>query len=114
MPQPTTASMLQQLKTLPNLLSSLRLALVPVFLLLLLSNNQLWSIIVLTFSGITDFLDGFLARKLKAESRFGAIFDTMTDIIVYLIYPAVIFFSSFRMDNIIGVSFIYLFILVSM
>ena len=71
--------MLQQLKTLPNLLSALRLALVPVFLLLLLSNNQLWSIIVLAFSGLTDFLDGFLARKLNQTTRLGQLLDPAAD-----------------------------------
>jgi cardiolipin synthase len=70
---------LQQLKTLPNLLSALRLALVPVFLLLLLSNNQLWSIIVLAFSGLTDFLDGFLARKLNQTTRLGQLLDPAAD-----------------------------------
>ncbi|MFA6295508.1 MAG: CDP-alcohol phosphatidyltransferase family protein [Candidatus Paceibacterota bacterium] len=60
---------------------------------------------------VTDSLDGFLARKLGAESRFGAIFDTLTDIIVYLMYPAIILFNEFGMSNIVGLSSIGLFLL---
>lgn len=60
---------------------------------------------------VTDSLDGFLARKLDAESRFGAVFDTLTDIIVYLIYPAIILFSEFGISNVVGLSLIGLFLL---
>jgi len=60
---------------------------------------------------VTDSLDGFLARRLGAESKFGAIFDTLTDIIIYLIYPAIIVFKQFEMSNMIGLSLIVLFVL---
>ena len=46
---------------IPNLLSFLRIALVPVFLWLLLNEMFLSAIFVLMVAGITDFLDGYLA-----------------------------------------------------
>ena len=51
-------SLMQQFLTLPNLLSALRLALVPVFLFLLLDEQNLLAIIVLAISSVTDYLDG--------------------------------------------------------
>lgn len=65
--------------TLPNLLSFLRLALVPVFLLLLVEGEDIWALVVLAVSGITDFLDGFLARKLNQVSRLGQLLDPAAD-----------------------------------
>jgi len=60
---------------------------------------------------VSDSLDGFLARKLGAESRFGAVFDTLADIVVYLIYPAIISFNEFEIRGIIGLSLIALFLI---
>ena len=38
---------------------------------------------VYTFTGITDIFDGFIARKLKVASRFGAILDSVADLLFY-------------------------------
>jgi cardiolipin synthase (CMP-forming) len=64
---------------IPNLLSFLRIALVPVFLWLLLNEMFLWAIFVLTVAGITDFLDGFLARKLNQMTKLGKVLDPVAD-----------------------------------
>ena len=72
-------SIWQQLGTVPNLLSLLRLALVPVFLVLILSGRNLEAIIVLAVASITDYLDGYFARKLKQETRLGQLLDPAAD-----------------------------------
>ncbi len=64
---------------IPNLLSFLRIALVPVFLWLLLNEMFLWAIFVLMVAGITDFLDGFLARKLNQMTKLGKVLDPVAD-----------------------------------
>jgi cardiolipin synthase (CMP-forming) len=69
----------QQLGTVPNLLSLLRLALVPVFLVLILSGRNFEAIIVLAVASITDYLDGYFARKLKQETRLGQLLDPAAD-----------------------------------
>lgn len=69
----------QQLGTVPNLLSLLRLALVPVFLVLILNGSNFAAIIVLAVAGITDYLDGYFARKLKQETRLGQLLDPAAD-----------------------------------
>lgn len=72
-------SIWQQLGTVPNLLSLLRLALVPVFLVLILNGRNVEAIIVLAVASITDYLDGYFARKLKQETRLGQLLDPAAD-----------------------------------
>ncbi len=66
--------------TIPNALSFLRLLLVPVFLWLVLGPEQdEIALLVLMASGITDYLDGKLARDLGQTSKIGAILDPVAD-----------------------------------
>jgi len=65
--------------TLPNVLSLLRLLLVPVFFWLILTERDGWAIAVLAASGITDYLDGFLARRWGQISRLGQLLDPLAD-----------------------------------
>ncbi len=66
--------------TVPNLLSALRLLGVPVFLwLVLVPEADAWALALLALSGITDYLDGYLARKLDQRSPFGEILDPVAD-----------------------------------
>ena len=69
--------------TVPNALSVLRLAGVPLFLWLLLAGDHggddVWAIIVLALGGITDWADGKLARLLDQYSRLGELLDPAAD-----------------------------------
>jgi cardiolipin synthase (CMP-forming) len=65
--------------TVPNLLSALRLALVPVFLVLLVGGADAWALLVLLIASLTDFLDGFLARRLNQITRLGQLLDPAAD-----------------------------------
>ncbi|HVE96530.1 MAG TPA: CDP-alcohol phosphatidyltransferase family protein [Pseudonocardiaceae bacterium] len=69
-----------RLFTVPNVLSLLRLAGVPLFLWLLLGPQyDLLAMLVLALSGITDWLDGKLARLLNQSSRLGELLDPAVD-----------------------------------
>jgi cardiolipin synthase len=72
-------SVWSQLRTLPNILSMLRLALVPVFLVLIINGQSAIAFLVLAISSITDYLDGYFARKLKQVTRIGALLDPAAD-----------------------------------
>ncbi len=72
-------SMKEHFMTVPNLLSMLRLALVPVFLFLLLNEKYLAAIIVLALSSLTDYLDGYFARKFNQVTRLGQLLDPAAD-----------------------------------
>lgn len=66
--------------TVPNVLSMLRLLGVPVFLWLVLGPEwDGWALLLLAVSGVTDFLDGYLARKLGQFSQLGQILDPVAD-----------------------------------
>lgn len=66
--------------TVPNVLSMLRLGGVPVFLwLVLVPQADAWALALLMVSGFTDYLDGYLARRLDQRSVVGEILDPVAD-----------------------------------
>src|SRR6476661_4130501 len=66
--------------TVPNLLSALRLLGVPLFLWLVLGPEEdTIALVVLMLSGVTDYLDGYLARRLNQTSKLGEILDPVAD-----------------------------------
>jgi len=66
--------------TLPNAISGLRLLGVPLFLYLVLGPEaDGWALAVLMISGVTDYLDGYLARKLDQQTVVGQILDPVAD-----------------------------------
>ena len=71
--------------TIPNVLSMARLVGVPLFLWLVLwpvfggPNNDGWALLVLALSGVSDYLDGKLARRWNQVSNLGRILDPAAD-----------------------------------
>jgi cardiolipin synthase len=65
--------------TIPNILTFLRMALIPVFAILLSYNREGWALIVFTIAGISDGIDGFLARRFGQESELGTVIDPIAD-----------------------------------
>ncbi|MBA3266569.1 MAG: CDP-alcohol phosphatidyltransferase family protein [Nocardioidaceae bacterium] len=66
--------------TVPNILSIARLFGVPLFLwLVLVPEEDGWALVLLMVSGITDWLDGMLARTLHQASKLGQILDPVAD-----------------------------------
>ncbi len=65
--------------TVPNLLTFLRMALIPVFASLLFYGASGWALIVFFIAGVSDGVDGFVARRFKQESELGTIIDPIAD-----------------------------------
>ena len=65
--------------TLPNLISAVRLLLVPVFAVLLIREQDGWALIVLAVAGASDWLDGTLARSMHQQTRLGELLDPAAD-----------------------------------
>jgi cardiolipin synthase len=65
--------------TVPNLLTMFRMALIPVFVSLLFSRKFFWALGVFILAGLTDGLDGLLARRLNQGSQLGTILDPIAD-----------------------------------
>jgi len=69
--------------TLPNLMSAMRLGMVPVLLLLALAGQREAFLWVLAVAFFTDAVDGTIARFTGQVSRFGAILDSWADVSIY-------------------------------
>ena len=66
--------------TIPNMLSLFRLCLIPVIMwLYCVKENYLWAGIILIVSGITDTVDGFVARHFHMTSDLGKVLDPVAD-----------------------------------
>jgi len=65
--------------TVPNLLTLLRMALIPVFASLLYYGYSALALGVFLAAGLSDGLDGFIARRFKQESELGTIIDPIAD-----------------------------------
>ena len=75
----TVSEVSSRVLTVPNLLSFLRLAMVPVFLWLIIQGMDGLALLVLVISSVTDFLDGYIARTFKQTSRLGQLLDPAAD-----------------------------------
>jgi cardiolipin synthase len=65
--------------TIPNALSSLRLLGVPLFLWAILAGHDVIALVTLMASGVTDYLDGKIARRYGLVSRIGELLDPLAD-----------------------------------
>ena len=75
------------MKNTPNILTTIRLFLVPVFYFIYFSNLEqahLFALIIFIFAGFTDFLDGYIARKYNLITPFGTVFDPLADKLMLL------------------------------
>lgn len=66
-------------KTIPNYISFVRIALIPVFGVLFYKGFLGWAVAILILSGITDFIDGKIARKFNQISELGKMLDPLAD-----------------------------------
>ena len=65
--------------TIANILTIFRMVMIPLLITLILSNHPVWAFAVFVLAGITDALDGLLARWMKQSSRLGAFLDPTAD-----------------------------------
>ena len=73
--------------------------------LFFIKKYSLLFLIIYTICGLTDILDGYIARKTKTESNFGAKLDTISDLIFYIVI-FIIMFDIFLKDKICMIFFI--------
>lgn len=107
------------LKHIPNALTIVRFLLIPFILFYIFTGNYILAFIFFTISGITDVVDGFIARKFNLISNFGKLMDpladkltqiaTLTSLVIIDIIPIwiliIVLAKEFIM--IVGASFLY-------
>lgn len=73
----------QQLALIPNILTGFRFAVIPILLICLQPGVETWvsltGFTLFAIAGITDFFDGYLARRWKVQTSFGKLMDPLAD-----------------------------------
>jgi len=70
---------ISQLRSAPNLLTLLRLIFVPLVVIAVIGNHYKWALVIFIAAGISDGLDGLLARLLKQKTVLGQYLDPIAD-----------------------------------
>ncbi len=71
--------MASRILTVPNQLTFLRLGFLPLFIILVFYRRYSWALAILIFAGLTDTMDGVLARTLNQKTSLGAYLDPIAD-----------------------------------
>lgn len=87
--------------TIPNLMSIFRIILIIPCIYLLWHNNYIWTAVILVISGVSDMLDGMIARKFHQITKLGQILDPIAD---KLTLSAVIFCLAVKFQDIIPIA----------
>lgn len=101
-------------KTVPNLLSFLRIIMVPIFAVLFNNGQYLGAVGILALSGLSDFFDGKIARRFNQISSLGKILDPIADKLTQITI-AIMFYLTFAraQDELIRkFSFVFLIFLI--
>ena len=65
--------------TIPNLLSMIRIMLIPLFMWMYMHGHTVWTAALLLLSGATDIVDGYIARRFNQISDVGKVLDPLAD-----------------------------------
>lgn len=100
-------------KTIPNLLSFIRILLIPVFAVLFYRGYLGWAVFVLFLSGISDSLDGKIARKYNQISDLGKLLDPVADKLTQITIAIMLFleFKKSSSSSMQAFSWVFLFFL---
>jgi len=69
----------ERLFTLPNILTLIRIALIPAFVVMVLQKNGFGALLVFSLAGLTDALDGLTARLFNLKTKIGSLIDPVAD-----------------------------------
>ena len=85
--------------TVPNLLSFIRILLIPVFAYLFHKGELVWAVAVLALSGLSDFFDGKIARRFNQVSELGKILDPIADKLTQATIAIMLFITFYKAEN---------------
>ena len=71
--------MISQLRTAPNQITLLRLLFIPFIVIAILDERYRWALALFVLAGLSDFLDGILARLLRQKTALGMLLDPIAD-----------------------------------
>jgi cardiolipin synthase len=82
---------LSQIKNIPNMITLTRIILIPVFVTALVYQHYELALVLFVIAGLTDMLDGFMARLIDQKTKLGAFLDPLAD--KFLLLTSFILFS---------------------
>ncbi len=85
--------------TIPNVLSFIRILMIPVFAVLFVKGKMLWAVLVLALSGLSDLFDGKIARRFNQVSELGKILDPIADKLTQGTIAILLFWKFFHASN---------------
>ena len=99
--------------TVPNLLSLIRIILIPIFAVLYYNGQVGWALLMLFLSGVSDFLDGKIARRFNQVSDLGKILDPVADKLTQITIAVMLFieFHSCQSSVMRAFSWVFLYFL---
>lgn len=93
------AFLFENWKTVPNLLSFIRILLIPVFAVLFYNGYTVAAVICLAVSGFSDLIDGKIARKFNQVSNLGKMLDPIADKLTVFAIAIILFLKFFQAEN---------------
>jgi cardiolipin synthase len=97
--------------TIPNILSIVRIILIPIFVILFYNRNIMGALIIIFVSGLTDTLDGQIARKFNQISPLGKLLDPTADKLTQITIAVMLFLALDESSSGAIRSFRYVFLL---
>ena len=85
--------------TIPNLLSVIRILLIPVFAYLFYNDEKIIAVVILFLSGLTDMFDGQIARKFNQISALGKVLDPVADKLTQITIAVMLFIDFKTAEN---------------
>ena len=98
-------------KTIPNYISFVRILLIPVFAVLFYKDYTVAAFIILALSGLSDMVDGKIARKLNQVSNLGKMLDPIADKLTVFAIAIILFLRFHQAENETLVAFSWVFLL---
>ncbi len=105
------AFLFENWKTVPNLLSFIRIILIPVFAVLFYKGMTVAAVIVLGISGLSDLFDGKIARRFNQVSNLGKILDPIADKLTIFAIAIILFLKFHSAESSVLRAFSFVFLL---
>lgn len=101
-------------KTVPNLISFIRILLIPVFAVMFYNENTIGAMLVLAVSGLSDLVDGKIARRFNQVSNLGKLLDPVADKLTVFAIAIILYlkFSNAANEALNAFAWVFLFFII--
>lgn len=96
--------------TIPNWISFARIIMVPIFAVLFLNDEIIWSVVVLALSGLSDMVDGKIARRFNQVSDLGKVLDPVADKLTQITIAVLLYLNFSSAENELIKTFSWIFL----